>query len=92
MHADRIDALNHISIGLCPECPDCAATYGCTQDEFRESCEKGTLCDEGAFSWASCGLCGATLAGTRYTWHAIDSDGHLVHDEDACEDCLIAYS
>jgi hypothetical protein len=57
--------------------------------EFNEAYENGEVCEEGSFSWSSCGICGSSLGGDRYPWHWIDENGEIVHESDACVDCVV---
>lgn len=59
-----------------------------SQEEFEERVSSGHVHDEGSFSWAGCQLCGSRLGGNFEVWHALDSEGQLIHGERACLDCV----
>jgi hypothetical protein len=92
-YTDRVDrnlaGLEFVSVGLCPSCPYCQSAYGMSPREFYAAYHTGDVCDEGGFSWSGCGICGSTLGGARYSWHARDADEALFHADDACADCLM---
>jgi hypothetical protein len=56
--------------------------------EFRAAWERGEICAEGSFSWDGCGVCDNPHGATLEEWHAIDSNGDMLHFEDACPDCV----
>ncbi len=73
---ETLDRCRAASVGTCEGCLECAAELG------------GDLNDEGCFSWSACGICGCTLGGDRYIWHWLDEDNELMHERDACTDCV----
>ena len=84
---EGLEGLEFVSVGLCGTCPDCQRDFCMSPRGFYSAVERGTLCDEGGFSWHPCEACGSSLGGNRYTAHAIDENGDLVHFS-VCEDCL----
>jgi hypothetical protein len=57
---------------------------------FQAAWESGKICDEGSFSWSSCGICNSRLGGDRFDWHGLDDlTGTLYHFDDACVDCVL---
>lgn len=84
--ARYLEGLKYVSTGYCPGCTTCQEEYGPEDDgDYPEV--------EGSFSWQSCEICGSTLGGNRYPWHAVNDDGELLHGE-CCVDCMyyIEYS
>jgi len=57
-------------------------------EEFEEQWSSGRVFSEGSFSWAGCGICGSRLGGTVEPWHGVDSNGEIMHFDDACVDCV----
>lgn len=74
-----LKGLDAPSPGVCQDCEAC-----------RESCPEyqGDIFDEGSFGSSSCGVCNSHLAGDRFVWHWLDSDGVLMHESDMCVDCV----
>jgi len=79
------------------DCEDCDGTGETDEGHVCKVCQGvGTIAptidevpdEEPGFSWSSCEVCGSTLGGNRYTWHAQTKDGKLVHGE-CCEDCMM---
>jgi len=85
----NLEGLTAVSTGLCPGCGECADQCGLEPEEYEQAYEEGSVCDEGGFSWSGCGICGSTLGGTLYTWHGINSEGEILHFDDACTDCVM---
>lgn len=72
-------------------CDDCdgRGERAPTMEEFEEQVSSGDVCDEGHFTWAGCDICGSSLGGDHYEWHAVDKDGAIIHGDDACVDCMM---
>jgi hypothetical protein len=86
----NLSGLEAVSTGPCPGCQECADSHGYEDtDKFNTDLENGSVCAEAHFSWTSCGICGSQLGGDREAWHGIDSDGNLMHFDDACTDCVV---
>ena len=75
------EGLQAISVSVIGQCETCQKEWGATPAELSEAC------DEGHFSKSPCETCGATLAGMRYSAHALH-DSELIHLS-ACEDCAL---
>ena len=86
----NLDGLDAVSTGVCPGCEVCRDQFapGETMERFQQLWSDGFVCDEGGFSWQPCGICGSSLGGQRYSWHYIDENGEICHEDDACEDCV----
>ena len=69
--------------------PSEAHAQAAMMERFAEDWSSGKVFSEGSFSQAGCGICGSSLGGTLYPWHALDSDGELLHFDDACVDCVV---
>lgn len=82
--------LNFVSSGLCPNCQECANTFGYDNiDQYNQAVECGNLFDESSFSWSPCDDCNTNLGGNSYIAHGIDkNDGSLIHLT-ICTDCLL---
>jgi hypothetical protein len=74
-----LEGLRAASVGTCPGCPTC-------EEDHRY---EGELIDEGSFSMSRCGICGTSMGGNRFAWHWINPDGEIVHENDACTDCVM---
>ena len=91
----NLDGLEAISVGVCPGCEECQDRFGFdTLEDLNVAWENGDACDEGSFSSSGCGVCGSSLGGDNYTWHAIipDKEGSVIgqeilHFDDCCTDC-----
>lgn len=59
------------------------------REAFKEAVSCEEIYDEGSFSWSGCGICGSHLGGTLYSWHGVDSNGDIMHFDDACTDCVM---
>jgi hypothetical protein len=85
-----LEGLTAVSTGACPGCEQCQEIWGYqTMKEFDSAWHSGKVYDEGGFSWFPCGICGSRLGGDRESWHALGSDGEILHFDDACVDCVI---
>jgi hypothetical protein len=71
----NLSGLHAVSTGACPGCAECADV-------------DPDVGDEGGFSWSGCGICGSSLGGTLYRWHALTPDNELLHFDDCCQDCV----
>lgn len=89
--ASGIHGLKGVSTGTCPGCPTCMEIDGCTEDEEHRCKLSAVDCPSGKghFSWSPCGICGTRLAGDRSAWHWVDPRGVVVHESDACADCVM---
>lgn len=86
----RLKGLNAASTGVCPGCEDCASNHDMTLADFNAAYDACKISHhEASFSWSACEVCGSTLGGDRYAWHAITSDGELLHRDNACTDCVL---
>lgn len=97
-----LKGLEAVSVGLSPGCLECASAFlERAEDEegneeerssylerWRAALDAGAHCDEGSFSWGDCGICGTSLGGNRYYWHALDKEGRALHFDDCCTDCV----
>ena len=81
-YTDRVEAnlkgLKAVSTGVCPGCEVCAEDHG-----FGENME------DFEHAWSSCGICGNHLSGTMHVWHWVDDEGEIMHETDACVDCVV---
>jgi len=85
----ELEGLEAVSTGACPTCPQCMDEDGYEDpDEHEEAVSCGDVYDEPGFSWRPCGICGCHLGGDRHRWHWLDEDGDIVHEDDACSDCV----
>ena len=82
--------LTAVSTGICPGCETCREEFApaLSAEEFDEAVSSGRVYDGGAFSRQGCDLCGSPLGGTFEVWHAVDTEGVIVHGERACVDCV----
>ena len=86
----NLEGLQAVSTGPCPGCAECADLFGYDDiEEYSAAYETGEICSEGGFSWDGCGVCGSGLGGTMEVWHALGSDGELLHFSDACVECVV---
>lgn len=69
---------------------DSAEVHGWIIDlEWDPSAEDASeYAEDGGFSWSDCEICGSTLGGDRFPWHAIGSDGRILHGT-CCADCTV---
>jgi len=93
-YIDNVEAnlkgYKYISTGLCPGCDECYSAFGNgNPKDFVDCVENGELVNEASFSHSPCGICGSHLGGDRFIWHWVDDDGHIVHEDDCCVDCLM---
>ena len=86
----NLEGLTAVSTGPCPGCEECADRFGFdTVEEFDGVLEAGGVPSEGSFSSRGCGICDSTLGGNLEVWHGVDSDGKIMHFNDACVDCVV---
>lgn len=81
------NGLQFVSVGVCPNCTQCADNHDSDNAELQERWERGDICDEPSFSWHQCDTCGSRLGGDRMDSHAI-LDGEIVHMS-SCIDCCM---
>lgn len=83
--------LKYPSIGACPGCEQCRDLFApdMTMEEFEEAWHSGDIFEEGSFSWSGCGICGSRLGGDMHVWHWVDDDNEIIHEDDACIDCVM---
>lgn len=78
-----LKGLKFVSVGVCAGCEECA---DCFATEIEDS---GDFDPNRGFSWSDCGVCGSTLGGDRYFWHAWDAEtNETMHFDDMCSDCV----
>ena len=90
----ELAGIGHIGTGLTSCCGVCCDAHDLSEEEMREGCETGDICDEGGFSSQSCDSCGSSLGGDRYAAHGFDGDpcdGKVIH-LDICVDCLMFHA
>ena len=97
--------LKHVSVGVCGGCVECAESVGFERrgdylddteealedylKRFEEAVGRGAIDTVTEFSRHECGICGSHFAGSREVWHWTDANGYLMHESDACFDCVI---
>ena len=87
-----IKDLKFVSTGLCPDCKDCADSFGYDDmNKYNQDVENGNICDEGSFSWSPCDDCNISLGGNSYYAHGMDENDDLVHFT-ICLDCLMEFN
>ena len=92
---NRVEAtcseLRAISIGACPGCERCRDLFASDMgmDEFEDAWSSCEICDEPAFDTSECGICGSGLGGDRWVWHWLDDNNEIMHEDDACIDCVM---
>ena len=99
-YTDAVEAglkdLHGISVGgICPGCETCWGEHApdATEEDFREMWANGEVYDYGnEFSTSPCGICGTRMAGRREVWHWIADDGTIMHEDDACTDCVMFWN
>lgn len=86
-----IHGLKGVSTGTCPGCPTCMDADGCADEAAHRAMLDTEQCpsSEGHFSWSPCGICGTKLPGDRSAWHWVDPKDGVVHEDDACTDCVM---
>jgi len=92
---DGLSGMEGVSSGTCPGCPECMERDGYDDEEAHEEayqCGSLDASDEPSFSWHSCGICGCGLGGDRHVWHWLDSGNEIVHESDACTDCVVFHA
>ena len=79
------------SIGVCPGCEKCREMFASEMDmrQFQEAWESGEVHDEGGFDSCECGICGSRKGGDRFIWHWLDDNDEIMHEDDACVDCVM---
>ena len=86
----NLKGMDAVSTGVCPGCAECQDDFGFeSQEDFEAAWSSGEVFSEPGFSWASCGICGSRLGGDREVWHWADGNGEIIHETDACVDCVV---
>lgn len=94
-YTDAVEAglkgVDAASTGLCPGCEECRDQFASdmSMEEFDEAWQAGEVFDEGGFSACGCGICNSNMHGTRHVWHWLDKDNNIIHENDACTDCVL---
>lgn len=87
---ESLKDLKGVSTGSCPSCQQCADSLGFDSlKEYDEAREAGKVYEEGSFSWSGCGICGSSFGGNLEPWHWIDENNEILHENDACVDCVM---
>lgn len=83
--------LKFASTGVCPGCEQCRDIFApdLTMEEFEEAWQSGDIEESSSFSHSECGICGTRLGGDRYIWHWVDDKNNIIHEDDACQDCVL---
>jgi hypothetical protein len=91
---ERVEAnlkgLTAVSTGPCPGCDECREHFGFDMlADMDAAIEDGSICAEPSFSSSGCGICDSALGGDLEVWHGVDSNGAILHFDDACVDCVV---
>ena len=87
----NLKGMNGVSVGSCPGCEQCRDDNNpdMSMEEFASEWSSGNTSDDAGFSWSECGICGSRLGGDRYTWHWLDDNNEIRHENDCCVDCAM---
>ena len=84
-----LEGLRAESSGFLAECDECRDNHDfCCVHSAKAAVEAGDSLSEGSFSWEPCDICGSHLGGDRFSAHALDDDGQIIHLE-VCTDCVM---
>lgn len=82
----RTLGLKFFSVGMCPDCEDCAENFGLKIAEYNRQLEAGMIEWGTDISARWCDSCGTTTLGKRYPCHWVCDDRTIGHG-DVCTDC-----
>lgn len=95
-YTDAVEAglkdLKFPSTGMCPGCEECRGEFASDMSmaAFEAAWQRGEVEEyPNEFSTGRCGICDTSMAGARHVWHWVNEDNEIVHEDDACTDCVM---